>query len=208
MRAVLRDIEKPPNGWKYTVPETNVLITADFFEELWKRVLKHRHANNLPIADDYREFLENAACEETNPPGSRCGAPRRKPRANKPIQHLMLSHVQRFLETVWAAVKDRKFVEREEAVSRVDVCIDCPLRTTMPGGCSGCYTLLGQAKKLLDKNGAIEIPPDEDGTVRNVCGACGCFIPVKVALMNSTLNKAEAGKRPAYWEGCWRNEGN
>jgi hypothetical protein len=205
MRAVLRDIEKPPEGWRYTIPENGVLIKADFFEELWKKVLRHRHANSLPIPEDYREFLENAACEETSPPGSRCGAPRRKPRESRPIQHLMISHVERFLSTVWAAIVDRKFVSRDTALERVSVCIGCPLRATMPGGCGGCYTLLKKAKALLDKNGAIEIPPDEDGLVRDVCGACGCFIPLKVALENSTLNKAEGSHRPAYWSECWRN---
>jgi len=206
MKAVLRDIEKPPEGWRYTVPETNVLIRADFFEDLWKKVLRHRHGNSLPIPDDYREFLENAACEETQPPGSRCGAPRRKPRARNPIPRLMISHVERFLNTVWAAIVDRKFVAREVALERVSVCMNCPLRSHMPSGCSACYTLLGKAEKLLAKNGAIEVPPDEDGSVRNVCGACGCFIPLKVALENSTLDRAEGGQRPAYWSECWRNK--
>ena len=205
MRSVLRDIEKPPNGWRYTVPETNVTVTADYFEQLWNRVLAHRLANSLPQPEGYRAFLEDAACVETQPPGNRCGERKAKPRENKPIQHLLLSHVERFLKTVWQAILDRKFVVREEALRRVDVCHGCPLRTTMPGGCSGCYTLLKKAEALLRKNGAIEIPADDDGFVRDVCGACGCFIPLKVVLENGTLDNAEGGKRPAYWAGCWRN---
>jgi hypothetical protein len=117
----------------------------------------------------------------------------------------MLAHVERFLTTVWQAIIDRKFVGREEALRRVAVCQGCPLRATMPGGCTGCYTLLKKAEKLLQKNGAIEVPADEDGFVRDVCGACGCFIPLKVVLENGTLDRAEGMKRPAYWEGCWRN---
>lgn len=206
MKAVLRDIEKPPDGWRYTVPETRCLIKADFFEDLWKKVIRHRDANRLPIPDDYREFLEDAACRETNPPGNRCGEAKPKPRASGPIPVLLLSHVERFLKTVWQAIVDRKFVSPDEALRRVEVCLDCPLRTTMPGGCTGCYSLLDKAKKILGKRGAIEIREDLDGFKRDVCGACGCVIPLKVVLENATLNKAEGSERPAYWEKCWRND--
>lgn len=204
MLTVKRDIDKPPEGWKYTIPETGAIITADFFSILRDRVLRHRKANNLPIPEDYDAFLEDAVCRETNPPGSRCGAASPKPRANKPIPVLLLSHVQRFLETVWAAVQDRKFVSAGTANERVNTCMGCPLRTTMPKGCMGCFSLLRKAEKLLAKKDAITIEPDDDGFKRDVCGACGCFIPLKVWLEDSTLNKAEGDQRPAYWEGCWR----
>lgn len=205
MRAVIRDIEKPPGGWKYTVPETGISVTGDFFSVLYKRVVDHRRANRLPVPDDYREFLEDAACRETQPPGSRCGERKPKPVGEKPIQHLMLNRVERFLKTVWQAILERKFVSKEEAERRVAVCLGCPMRTTMPGGCTGCYTLVKKADAILRKNGAIRIEADEDGFVRDVCGACGCIIPLKAALDNGTLDRAEGDQRPPYWEGCWRN---
>jgi hypothetical protein len=204
MLSVKRDIDKPPEGWKYTIPETGAVIKADFYTVLRDRVMRHRKANNLSIPDDYEAFLQDAACRETNPPGSRCGVAAPKPRDNKPIPVLLLSHVQRFLETVWAAIVDRRFVSAEIAKERIGVCLTCPLRTTMPGGCTGCYTLLGKAEKLLTKKDAITIEPDADGYKRDVCGACGCFVPLKAWLENSTLDKAEGERRPAYWEGCWR----
>ncbi len=206
MNTVHRDIEKPPGGWKYTVPETGVTVKADFFSMLYKRVVAHREANRLPVPDDYYEFLEDAACAETNPGAGWCGQRKAKPSHKKPIQHMRLTRVESFLKTVWQAIIDRKFVEKDEAQRRVDICLKCPLRTTMPGGCTGCYSLVHKGQKLLQKNGAIEIEAYEDGFVRDVCGACGCIIPLKAALPNSTLNKAEGNKRPAYWEGCWRNE--
>lgn len=206
MRAVLRDIEKPPNGWRYTIPENGLTLTADFFEQLYGRILAHRRSNNLPIPEGYRAFVEDAACNETQPPGSRCG--QRKPRPkDKPIQHLLLIHVERFLKTVWQAILDRRFVDKEEALRRAAICDGCPLRTTMPGGCTGCYSILKKAEKILKRNGSIEIPASEDGYVRDVCGACGCFIPLKVVLTNDTLDAAEGGARPAYWSGCWRTGG-
>ena len=203
MLTVQRDIEKPPEGWRYTVPETGVTLKGDFFEVVWNQLVRHCKANNLPEPD--RVYVEDAACRETNPPGSRCGVRKPRPSEDKPIQHLMLSHVERFLTTVWQAILDRKFVDRDEAVRRVNVCLGCPLRTTMPGGCTGCYTLVRKAESILRKRGSIEIAEDADGFKRDVCGACGCFIPLKVVLENRTLDRAEGEKRPAYWEGCWRN---
>lgn len=185
------------------MPETGITLQADYFEALWVKLTRHLAANNLPEPD--RITVEDAACRETNPPGSRCGERKARPVANRAIQHLLLSHVERFLKTVWQAILDRKFVTRETAVSRVTVCLDCPLRTTMPGGCTGCYTLVRKAEAILSKQGAIHIEDDEDGFKRDVCGACGCFIPLKVVLENSTLDKAEGAERPAYWEKCWRN---
>lgn len=202
--TVRRDIEKPPGGWRYTVPETGVLLTGDFFEELYGKVTSHCRANGIPTDGDFRERIEDGACRETQPPGSRCGNAKPKPQA-LPIEHLMLSHVERFLKTVWQAIMDRKFVPREEAQRRLDVCLTCPIRTTQPGGCNGCFTLVKKAHQLMGKNDALVIEPDEDGFVRDTCGACGCILPLKVWLDNQTLNTAEGSNRPAYWEGCWRN---
>ena len=203
LKAVIRDMEKPPEGWRYTVPETGVTLTADFFENLWNKLVRHHTANNLPAPD--RIAVEDAACRETNPPGSRCGDRKPKPVA-RASGFLTMGKIERFLKTVWHAIVDRAFVSREEAVRRVEVCLGCPARTTMPGGCMGCYTLLKQAEGLLKKEGAIHIAEDEDGLKRDVCGACGCFIPLKVVLENRTLDAAEGQQRPNYWAGCWRNQ--
>lgn len=202
--SVQRDIQRPPGGWSYTVPETGYKITGGYFHEVWSTLLKHAAANHLPKPN--RAEVEDAACRESKPPGSWCGVVA-KPRAPLPIGHLMLNHVEQFLRTVWQALMDRKFVPREEAQRRVSVCRGCPIRTTSPKGCTGCFTLVKKANALLAKNDAIVIEPDDDGWVRDTCGACGCLLPLKVFLDNETLDTAEGSTRPAYWEQCWRNEG-
>lgn len=201
--SVRRDIQRPPKGWTYTVPQTGFKITGGYFHEVWDTLLKHVSANNLPMPS--REEVEDASCRESKPPGSWCAAVA-KPIAPLPIGHLMLHHVEQFLRTVWQALMDRKFVPRGEAERRLDTCLKCPLRTTSPKGCMGCFTLVRKANMLLAKNDAIVIEPDEDGFVRDTCGACGCLLPLKVFLQNDTLNTAEGHSRPAYWEGCWRND--
>ena len=193
--AVLRDIEKPPGGWRYTVPETGVVITGDFFGEIWPQVVRHHAANGLPAPE--REIVEDRACRES--PGGRCGARKPKPVAGS-LPHLTLGHVERFLKTVWQTLKDRDFVSREEAERRAEVCRGCPLITGGIGGCENCFDTVRRAKKLVEKN-PIKF---EEG--KDVCGACGCMLFAKVAISNKTLDRAEGSEKPRYWEGCWRLE--
>jgi hypothetical protein len=128
--VVLRDIDKPPGGWRYTVPETGVTITADWYHTLIRRVTAHYDANGLPRDEDFDAIVEDGACRET--PGARCGRKPPKPVAGMPVA--LLQTAERFLHTVWQSLKDRKFVPREEAERRIAICTGCPLRTTRPGG--------------------------------------------------------------------------
>lgn len=199
--AVLRDIEKPPGGWTYTVPETGVVITGDFFSsDLWPKIVKHHEANGLPAPE--REIVEDRACRES--PGGRCGTRQPKPVAGMPVA--LLSTAERFLKCVWASLVARDFVPREEAERRLGICLECPLRSTTPGGCTGCYTLLKKANSLMESKGALVIPPDENGTVRDSCSACWCLVSVKPWMSQKTLNKCESESRPPYHPNCWRLE--
>jgi hypothetical protein len=204
LQIVQRDIDSPPGGWRYTVPETGVTIKAPFFNTLKPRVIAHLKANHVVVDDERLLLLEDGACRETRPPGSWCAK-----RPAKPVEGGMLPlliHVERFLKTVWGAIRARQFVSREEANRRIAICLQCPKRAATPGGCQGCYTLLKKAATLMEKNDAIKIEPDEDGYVRDTCSACWCVLPLKVWLPQATLDKAEGEKRPDYAPGCWRNE--
>lgn len=203
--AVMRDIESPPGGWKYTVPQTGVTIRDGWFRGLWKKTRDHLIANGIEVGEDYKAIVEHGACCETKPPGSWCSKPKPKPVADGlPVPLLM--YVERFLRSIWGALKNREFVPREEAERRLAVCLQCPLRSTLPGGCQSCFTVLKSAMKLMDKN-PLKIEPDEDGTVRDACSACWCLIPAKVLIGNKVLDRAEGEKRPNYAPGCWRNGG-
>lgn len=194
--TVRRDIEKPPGGWKYTVPETGVVILGDFFSEMWPKIVRHYEANSLPVPD--RELVEDRACRES--PGGRCGPRRPKPVAGM-LPHLTLGLVERFLLTVWGALKARRVVSREEALRRAEICRSCELLTGGIGGCRGCYTLLKAAEKLVSDN---PVKMDED---KDVCGACGCYTPLLTWLPQDVLNEAVGDTMPRYKEGhCWRLE--
>lgn len=195
--AVQRDIEAPPGGWRYTVPATGVVLTAAFFSDLWPQVVRHHAANGFPAPE--REEIEDAACRETRPPGSRCGRRKPKPVAGE-LPVLTLNMAERFLKTVWETLKARDFVSREEAERRAAICKACPLITGGIGGCRGCFTLVRAAEKLIDMN-PVKFAEEQDA-----CGACGCFLPAKILLSNKTLDKAEGSTKPRYAAGCWRLE--
>ena len=193
--SVQRDVDSPPGGWKYTVPQTGVLITGQFFSVLKKRVVAHLKANGHVVDDEVLALIEHGACIETRPPGW-CKKRPPKPVAGMPF--LTLLSAERFVRTVWQALKDRQFVPREEAERRLAICATCPLATSITG-CSGCATLLKKVVELVDERSTLKDTPGKE-----FCGACGCYCRGKSLLSNSTLDKAEGSKRPPYWERCWR----
>lgn len=199
--TVVRDVNSPPGGWKYTVPETGVTITGSHYALLKSRVIQHLNANSLPVDED---LIEHGACVETKPPGSWCSKREPKPIAGMPVP--LLGAVEVFLKCIWAAIVGREFVPRAEAERRLGICMKCPLRGASPGGCTGCYTLLKKANSLLEDKGAFVIAADEDGFVRDTCLACLCVLPLKVWLGDKTLNQCEGSSRPPYAAGCWRLE--
>lgn len=200
--SVIRDINSPPGGWRYTPPETGVTLTASFYGELRDKVVRHLRANGFEADED---VIQDGACRESPsvPPGW-CRKRDPKPIAGMPIP--LLSAVESFLRCTWQAILSRKFVPREEAERRLSVCMGCPMRGASPGGCGGCYDLLRKAKDLLGGKSALTIEPDEDGTVRDTCQACLCVLPLKVFLTTPTLEKCEGERKPPYAPGCWRLE--
>ena len=200
--TVQRDVDSPPGGWKYTVPQTGVLITGRFFTTLRSKVIAHLKANGHVVDDEMLAMIEDGACRETRPPGW-CRKRPPKPVGKGPLPLLM--YAEKFVKCAWEALVSRKFVPREEAERRLAICMTCPLRSTTPSGCSGCYTLLKKANALLETKGALKVEPDPDGVVRDACSACWCLISLKSWMTNATLDKCEGSVKPPYQEGhCWR----
>jgi len=193
---VVRDFEAARGGWRYTVPETGFTVTGEFFSELYAAVLRHCEANGLPAP--YQEDIEDAACRETNPGPKKC-RPRPPKKVAGALPYLTVALAERFLRSVWGAIKDRKIVPKEEAERRYKICTeDCPLATDVGGCWRGCNAIAKTADKLWAKN------PLPDIEEKRVCAACGCLTRYKAWLHNSTLDHAEGDERPKYWEKCWR----
>lgn len=200
--TVLRDINSPPGGWRYTPPQTGVTLTASHYSFLRDKVIRHLKANGFEVDE---AAIEDGACRETPAAGRWCGPAAPKPVAGMPVP--LLAAVEAFLSCTWQAILARRFVPREEAERRLAICLTCPLRSDAPSGCGGCYTLLRKAKDLMGGKSALTVEPDADGTVRDTCSACLCLLPLKVFMTSETLDKCEGDRRPPYQEGyCWRLE--
>jgi hypothetical protein len=195
MITVKRDIESPPGGWKLTVEQTGVTVTAPFFAVLKTRVAAHMRANSIALPADYDEWCADAACRESGLGSPFCGGAVAQPDASMPS--LTFALAARFLNTMVGVIRDRKFVSRDEAERRAAICLSCPLHRDSIGGCMGCSALLRKVERAMKAH-----PLDPR---LGWCGACGCKCSVKAWVDNSTLDRAEAN-RPPYHEGCWRNE--
>ena len=192
--TVSRDIESPPGGWKLTVEQTGVRITAPFYRILHQRVAAHMRANSLPIPDDFDEWCADAACRETGCGRPFCnGAPEKEVSGMPSLTYALAA---RFLNTMVGVIRDRKFVDRAEAERRAEICLNCPLHRPVIGGCVDC-------KKLLRVVGRVMKAYPLDSRL-GWCGACGCKLSLKCWIPNDTLDRAEA-ERPPYHESCWRN---
>lgn len=194
--TVSRDIESPPGGWKLTVEQTGVTITAPFFRILHQRVAAHMRANSIPISDDFDEWCADAACRETGCGRPFCNGALEKEISGK-LPYLTLAMAKRFIETMSIVIRERRFVPREEAERRAEICRGCELATSI-GGCKGCSSVFRRMERAL-KHDPIPMPPNKE-----FCGACGCVIRLKVLIPNDILDRAEA-ERPKYATQCWRN---
>lgn len=197
--TVIRDMESPPGGWRYTVPETGVTITAGYVRRLRQKVEAHLDANSLPIPDE--EDLVDAICRESGHGEPWCGAA--KPKDFMTIsQFVTKGNVSRALKTVMHVLRDRAFVSPEIAASRMAVCTSgnngepCPHLTSIGLGCrSGCSEEIREMERIIGK---------KEDNMEPACGACGCLLRAKVRIANATLDKAEKKHPVQYWEKCWR----
>ena len=192
--AIWRDIEQPPGGWRYTVPETGMKLTGATPKTLRNRIGDHLRANGLPVPDN--DTLDSRICEFMALGAPYCGPPVKDP-VEGIKKNLTLNDAHRFLKTVLAAVQARRFVSREEAQRRMAVCAKCPLAGNI-GGCLTCSGLISTIVKLV----AGLVPEGIPG--RPFCLACGCLVRAKVTLPNDVLDEAEEGNTPAYHADCWR----
>jgi hypothetical protein len=87
--------------------------------------------------------------------------------------------------------KSRQLVSTEEAKRRASICYNCPMKEPVLG-CSVCK----QALKLFVK-------PPEPVDAPPACGACGCWLPLKIWIPRKHLG--DSNDFP-YHSDCWMRE--
>jgi hypothetical protein len=193
--SIIQDFESPPGGWKYVVPETGIELKAPYAKSLKSRIAAHLNANGLPMPDS--DVLDDAICRQSGHGEPWCGGA--APKVSSSLgQMITKSSVSRALRSVLQILRDRKFVSREEADHRMEVCKGCPFVSSLGLGCrSGCTEEIREMEKILGK---------KEDNVEPTCEKCGCFLRAKVWIPNSTLDKAEKSEGITYWDRCWRYE--
>lgn len=196
-RTVTRDIEQPPGGWRFVVPQTGVALKGASAATLRKRIKEHLNANSIPLPDNFDEWAYDAICEHMQLGGPYCGQAQPKPQATD-MPFLTTGTVTRFISTMLNVVRERRFVSREEAERRFAICMNCPNAVSF-GFCENCVQVFRKVKRMMTKNPLPDIPE------KRFCGSCGCYIRLKALIPNDVLDKSEP-VRPLYAPGCWRNQ--
>ncbi|MFA6043403.1 MAG: hypothetical protein WC718_00340 [Phycisphaerales bacterium] len=206
LTTITRDIEAAPNGWRYTVPETGVTLTAKWARSLRTKVLAHMEANGVPEPADFDEVFADAACRESGLGPPYCGPDTAPPKPAGQIEFLTWAHVGRFLKAAATYIANpRSHVSAEEADRRFAICLACPLRVDI-GNCVKCHGLTALVAAAEVAVGTVTGRKITDG--RQVCGACGCFCASKPILKIPVLRKLDKGLDvvPVYDAGCWMHD--
>ncbi len=57
----------PPCGWEYNIPETNVIIKSDSFDELIRDVFDHYILNKIKVPADINQLIVDYICLRSPP---------------------------------------------------------------------------------------------------------------------------------------------
>lgn len=96
-----------------------------------------------------------------------------------------------FLRFISKRLADDSLVAPQEAHRRASICRECPLRSSV-AGCPTCKDAL-----------KLAIHPPEKVDAPEACGACGCYMPLKVWAPRDQLGSADTFP---FWSGCWMRE--
>ena len=185
----------PPDGWRFTQPETGARFTGGFKEELLDVIIAHRIHKGLTPTDRVSVGLEveRQLCM-TLPPYC-CHA---EPGEDfKPIEdkHRSLTSemVVAFTRSAYKFIESGfALVDKKESERRAAICRGCPFNRPSVCVCTPVH-------KLLD----AMIPESRREPGLFICGVCGCGIGPKVLLPLQTLRDDEANKNLTYPVFCW-----
>lgn len=200
---VARDDSPPRGGWKFTVPETGMVLTELSVASLRDLVRRHYEVNDMKLPRGYREWFEDEMCRQGNLLGSVC---EEVPKVQPPqVLSLSIPMIERFVKTIWGLSKGGdvpKLVEQEEAERRAAICARCPLNVSVHIPCKGCRGLIRRVGEVLG-NRTTSLDDKLE-----TCAACSCDLKLKIHISNEVIDKAEGRRMPEYWEEgpCWRLE--
>tara|TARA_R100000808_G_scaffold15629_1_gene35981 strand:- start:8348 stop:8947 length:600 start_codon:yes stop_codon:yes gene_type:complete len=189
----------PPDGWRYLVPDTKVLVKGNHFGHLLAKVEEHMSANGIPVPLNLEEYVENYMCGLFP---DKCVEVEVKTQPDK-AKKMTVGDVLRFTAMIGADMMNgRKRVANEEANRRANVCASCPDNID-PDGCTGCNR--GKMEKLVDAlTGSIATP--DDSRLKS-CRHCGCINRAQVWFPLEILQKFTTKEvNQALPSNCWKKQ--
>jgi len=180
---------EPPGGWVYRDLDTNMWIVSHRnLDDLVSQCKAHRHANELPIPEDFAERIEASIAFSVSPELA-VDIP-----DNRKLSDQMLSLFQVNKKTNqylndWRLKGGMKKVSQEEAQTRADTCVKCKYNSKII--CLSC--------KGLDEwiNGWTGRKTKSD----KVIGVCACDGIILYATVHAT--QKTVGEFPEW---CWKNK--
>tara|TARA_R110002153_G_scaffold93463_2_gene225952 strand:+ start:4089 stop:4688 length:600 start_codon:yes stop_codon:yes gene_type:complete len=185
----------PPGGWRYLQPTTLKWFSSTTWGALVSEVTRHREYKGID-ATTVSEDIQDQLCLSLT--GGECRA---KPgeeyipvfdRTQTLTPGMVLSLSKGLLAFI---LKGAKWVDKEEADRRADICRGCPFnKPAALCSCSSAYKAINQA-----------VPEDRIPKGVDVCMACGCSLKAKINLPLSVIS-ASVQKGQEFPPHCWQLE--
>ena len=199
-RALPNEVNTPPNGWRYVVPETGKRIGPFAgWVQLRNQLAGHYKAAAYEMPADIKERVVAHICAEEP---AYCGDPSAAP--------VVQSFAQATSHTYHAAVQCLRTLVSHRAGSgerpdqalqekRAQICAACPENTDVqPCSVCGWSVLKGLIEKLAGSK-----TTSVDAKLK-FCAVCHCSTKAKVATKHEAIwNHLPERQRKALPETCW-----
>lgn len=185
----------PPCGYTYVDPDTKHQNIASHFDQLLMLASKHRAANDLKVAPNFPEIIEDNICRRSPITMTNAGEDE-YPAETRPLTSSTVQMATK--QVLWAWRKDgRRCVSTLEASERGLICSNCHLNT-QTAACYSCKGLIAWIKQWLKNSTPI------DGSLY-VCRVTAVLNVAHIHLRPEAI-KAYSSKHIAekHPEKCWK----
>lgn len=191
---------KPPLGFWFIEPTSQLRIEGDSLGELVGRIIQHRVYKGLAPTDHATVQLEAERQICTRLSQSECRSEGRddewvpiKSKIGIPNPMAILGFSRAAID--WVA-GGQQLVPLDEANRRAAICRGCQNNTALTGcKCSSFYKVINKA-----------IPADRRLPGLGVCAACSCSLVAKVNLPMEVIESSNKGRDLQFPDFCWQRK--
>jgi len=202
LQKIIKGDSVPPNGFRFTVPETGYRIENEHtMDGLLRRVRQHYFDNGIVLPDDYQARIEDQMCRQL--PAGWCnfsGGGDSNPEIMITAEVIIKAISSLYEMAVGKLKGEDVFVSQDEANGRASICVRC-YQNKNANFCMGCGAMQKVTEMVAKVKGSRTTP--FDGKLQN-CGMCGCRNEAIVHVKRNILlsgEKSETTEARPDW--CW-----